>query len=767
MRLTISTTAQSIQLDPCQIVASQQVEAQSKVALDNPQDFPFKVLVDAENAYQCYLSIPIENEKAVTVLEYQKEVLSMYSTLAFMKNPPKSYQQPGIDVLSRVDEMIDKAKNGSYNNLNEYASDWSAINIAAYDTHFTVSSAGTSLFYWILPEDIVSVSIDGKALPQVYAYNDIANNVSSFSPIVELNRQSIFDYLQTYLTKTYTGMLDPHAEWNALMYSAAGLFSRWGSKSDGPNMYYGAFRLSLTYNGPSVKGKFANGTQFEWKYMAGAISDFTASEISSGQQIYDKLVLKKTSEAGKRGEEMQKRELVDQNASAASFPTSVPYPSYPKTPIVVQRNFTRGGTISGYLLAENSTGVLSLPSFEANKNNELSSAREFNVAVADFIHQCREAGTKKIVIDVTGNGGGTILLGYDTFRQFFPKKDPEALARSRATPYWNTYGSIISGLQPGSKLYDELTQGLAGAPDLNSSTSLSVDSERWSSWKDYFGPVNINQDNFTRPYKYDFSTEGVVQALSFNITGYGDRQPNYDEAFPSEDIIIVYDGACGSTCSIFANMMKNIGGVKSIAVGGIPQNGPMQGIAGTRGSQVRRSDVLDMVTKTIQENLLDSGNQTNEALRSKLGVTAEDIEALPLSDGLPWALASVSVNTVDAVMKSKEEVPYQFAYEAANCRLFYTMDMIRDVTKLWEAAARVAGGDTSDCVPGSVNGPGSGINEWLFDSPGFSNADIWGNANSTKLLVEEKSDENNSSSASGMLVSLSMVVTVLTMMWAI
>jgi hypothetical protein len=193
----------------------------------------------------------------------------------------------------------------------------------------------------------------------------------------------------------------------------------------------------------------------------------------------------------------------------------------------------------------------------------------------------------------------------------------------------------------------------------------------------------------------------------------------------------------------------------------------MQGIAGTRGSQVRRSDVLDMVTKTIQENLLDSGNQTNEALRSKLGVTAEDIEALPLSDGLPWALASVSVNTVDAVMKSKEEVPYQFAYEAANCRLFYTMDMIRDVTKLWEAAARVAGGDTSDCVPGSVNGPGSGINEWLFDSPGFSNADIWGNANSTKLLVEEKSDENNSSSASGMLVSLSMVVTVLTMMWAI
>jgi hypothetical protein len=47
---------------------------------------------------------------------------------------------------------------------------------------------------------------------------------------------------------------------------------------------------------------------------------------------------------------------------------------------------------------------------------------------------------------------------------------------------------------------------------------------------------------------------------------------------------LLYDGFCASTCSIFSELMKNLGGVQSIAVGGRPQLGPMQGVGGVKGS---------------------------------------------------------------------------------------------------------------------------------------------------------------------------------------
>ena len=45
------------------------------------------------------------------------------------------------------------------------------------------------------------------------------------------------------------------------------------------------------------------------------------------------------------------------------------------------------------------------------------------------------------------------------------------------------------------------------------------------------------------------------------------------------------DGMCSSTCTIVAELLKNQGGVRTIAVGGQPKFGPMQGIGGTKGAQ--------------------------------------------------------------------------------------------------------------------------------------------------------------------------------------
>ena len=43
---------------------------------------------------------------------------------------------------------------------------------------------------------------------------------------------------------------------------------------------------------------------------------------------------------------------------------------------------------------------------------------------------------------------------------------------------------------------------------------------------------------------------------------------------------------CSSTCTILSELLKNQGGVRSIAVGGRAKLRPMQGVGGTKGAQV-------------------------------------------------------------------------------------------------------------------------------------------------------------------------------------
>lgn len=75
--------------------------------------------------------------------------------------------------------------------------------------------------------------------------------------------------------------------------------------------------------------------------------------------------------------------------------------------------------------------------------------------------------------------------------------------------------------------------------------------------------------------------------VNIEITGYGSRA-NISQPFLAENIILLYDGACASTCSILSEMLRTQGGVKSIAMGGRPIAGPIQGIGGIEGAQSLR-----------------------------------------------------------------------------------------------------------------------------------------------------------------------------------
>lgn len=56
----------------------------------------------------------------------------------------------------------------------------------------------------------------------------------------------------------------------------------------------------------------------------------------------------------------------------------------------------------------------------------------------------------------------------------------------------------------------------------------------------------------------------------FDVTGYRSRR-NFTQPFAAEDIILLYDGYCASTCTLFSEFLRVQAGVRSVTFGGRPE----------------------------------------------------------------------------------------------------------------------------------------------------------------------------------------------------
>ena len=168
--------------------------------------------------------------------------------------------------------------------------------------------------------------------------------------------------------------------------------------------------------------------------------------------------------------------------------------------------------------------------------------------------------------------------------------------------------------------------------------------------------------------------------------GYGSRPAvSNTPPFAAEDIILLVDGLCSSTCSLFAEAMTQDAGVRSVAVGGQPQPGPMQGVAGTRGARPLDSDSIDADIQLVID------------LDPTLNASFPDRNTGIIVDTL-------LINLQDQI-RANEYFPLQFAFEASDCRIYYTLVNVNDYVTLWtgalDAVTGVLGGKTS-CIPDST-----------------------------------------------------------------
>ena len=671
-----STTSPSSSISqPCAIVSSLVAGSPASAVPSVPADI----------AYACQKSVPIKKDDAVQWLQSLRPYILWQSTTSYLKAPPDGYLEPAIDVYGTLDDITSKVEAGGY--VDEFDLEFDVYELfqRTHDGHFryTPNLVG-AVFAYGRSIPLVSLSSDGQAVPNVYVYADIlaqSMNGSTASVVKLIDGQDTAAYLETL--SRFGSLQDPDALYNNLFYELAQISL--GSTGTGTGVFSGGGRGAYVYPNATTNLTFANGTTSTYQNFARVLVPFTG--IQSGQDLYDAYVAPPVSTAT--------TSAVSTTPSATSTTTSIPAPGYP-TPII--RNSEN--LLGGYYLTEvgyDDIAVLSVPSFVGDGSQEQS----FQEVGFQFIKQSKVDGKEKLIIDVSANAGGTILQGYDLFQQLFPDLMPYGATRFRAHEGVDIIGQVVSNASGPVYPWDFedesnfVLDDFLGTP-FDYRADVDINYEPFTSWQEKYGPHEFDGDNFTSIIRWNLSDCTSIYTSGIIVTGYCNRTGLVpSRPYEPEDIILVYDGYCASTCTIFSEFMRQQAGIKTIALGGRPQPGIIQAVGGVKGTN---DYPWDFIYQAVNDTFTLAPNDTYRAYleTTELGQYSQ----LPFNR----ATSNYAVNFRDGIRQGDEsQTPLQFRYEPADCRIYYTAEMTYDVTALWRTVADSVWNGKSACVAGNVS----------------------------------------------------------------
>ncbi|KAF7508824.1 hypothetical protein GJ744_008701 [Endocarpon pusillum] len=636
----------------------------------------YRVAVPAELAYECLTSVPLRPLAALATIDGIVKMVQFQSNLAYLKNPPDGYDNPPVDILGGLADIRNKASDNEYANQYDFEAEIATLLDSARDGHLGfdgITYAGA--VRWRRDIILVSLSQDGGP-SKIYNLVDF-NHTSSPSPVSRIDGEDVDAFLQEEASRV--AYHDPDARWNSLFYRL-------------PAQNFGYFGIPRWYPGPTTTISFENGTEQTYTNRAILQEENSWSDVSDGDSFYSIFVDPSSARTVRRQASLrtaphvptrlqQVREILDDGD--ADVPVGYPEP-YITGPTEVY--------INGYFMDHpniRNLAVLALQTFDTETDAD---ARRFQSLIEQFLAEAKSRGTEKVIIDLQSNGGGRVFLGYDAFRQFFPDIEPFGGGRYRAHESANILGTEFSRLSFSQN-------GVGYTSPFNYHSYIDSSNEPFTSWTDMYDGHVINNDNFTNILRYNLSDPNLTSSSTYGdgitITGYLDRSDLTTPPFAASDLILLTDGICSSTCALFLEFMTIEAGVKTIVLGGRPQDGPMQPVGGTKGTNVLDADYLTTFSGYLISEFADNATE-RRAWASILPVP------------FPIRAYEASVNFLDNIRRGDEGMtPTQFTNETANCRLRYTAEMATDPMALWGLVADVAWGgqgggiDEARCVAGS------------------------------------------------------------------
>lgn len=588
-----------------------------------------------------------------------------------MKSPPADWPYPPHDLKAELERVKSKVKNNEYANEYEFEVD-------LFEKVFAPAHSGHLIFYpdlivnpwyWSRTVSLVSVSKDGSALPEIYFRDDVLHDVPNASRLAKIDGVDAQKFIQDLVYRAASQ--DPDAGYNAMFYNKAHVAAH---ISNGGYFAQGG-RVNNIYPGENTTYTFENGTEITVDNVALLrYPDYTGASTNY-------YFMNRYAGSGYRAQTQVKIPNAD--------------PGYP-TAVVA----TQDGTLAGYYLdgdGMEDVAVLSVLSFSPK------SVVEYQAVAETFLADAVRDGKKRLVVDLSANNGGYILSGYDLFRQLFPQTEQVGLTRFRNNKIQDAAIRVNKKIVPNP--FDpekgNLEQIRAYERSWDYRHDFDQNGKKFNSSSQKFAEHMYGGTNYSSLISWDLNdpyltTKGPV-AFGTEITGYGSRT-NFTQPFAAENIIMLTDGFCASTCFLFSDFMKNQGQVKSIAVGGLPNTKPMQAVGGIKGGEL--STWADLYTKVYQDvfymwQTQDMDDPDYEYIKSTWLDHREYI----------GYTATAGVNLRDVIQEDhvKDGVAAQFVKEDADCRLFYTKEMIKDVTSVWKKVVNTAWrGDK--CVHGVLAG---------------------------------------------------------------
>lgn len=500
---------------------------------------------------------------------------------------------------------------------------------------------------------------------------DVVSSSSTAPTIKLINGVDAATYIEDHIYKA-TYNQGPDAAYNSMFYQKASVAT--GS----PKGYFASGgRIRYVYPDPNTTFTFENGAMITLENIAIVKGNMTG--VVDGHSFYAKFcnsngVIPSTPSS--------------QSQITAANDTSPVVSGYPK-PVII----TQDGILSGYYLEGegfDNVAVIAVLSFQP------TSVADFQAVFRDFLTEALSANKTKLIIDFQGNGGGFILQGYGFFRQLFPSITQQDNTRWKESPSFMSLAHIVSDLVTGINPYTSPSrdQIFAYQSWFNYRYDLNISDDPFPSFDSKFPPFSNNAYKFT-PYTSlmrwnlddNLTTTNTTFGLGIPLAGYGPLS-NLSQPFPSSDVILLYDGVCASTCAITSSFLRHQANVKSVAMGGRPRAGLIQGVGGVKGAQVLSFSSIHSYAK------LYLPSAQNDAQRAQL----LRLSSLPVNRS-----TSAALNVRDQVLLQNLEdgIPAQYINEKADCRLYWTENMVKDVREVWKAAAR-AGFDGENCVAGGI-----------------------------------------------------------------
>jgi hypothetical protein len=113
----------------------------------------------------------------------------------------------------------------------------------------------------------------------------------------------------------------------------------------------------------------------------------------------------------------------------------------------------------------------------------------------------------------------------------------------------------------------------------------------------------------------------------------------------------------------------------------------MQTASGNRGARLYSGEALDYDLNNINDVL----------------ARPDILETLPSREDKGMWINFAGINLKDQLREGDDSrIPLQFRYEAADCRIYYTLDNVYNMTRLWRDVAAAAWEDPSLCVEDST-----------------------------------------------------------------